>query len=99
LPIIPYGIKIIFRRPIMATKKTEPNKKVQPVVGNDKNNFAKFTREQLSERFHANIAERKRLSEENKILLKLWKETGKNNAKPVSVAKATANSTVKTQKN
>jgi hypothetical protein len=75
----------------MATKKTELNKKIQSQsvvgssTGNDKNNFAKLTREQLSARYNANVAERKRLSGENKLLAQLWKEASPKGKKPVGV--------------
>jgi hypothetical protein len=36
--------------------------------------LANLTREQLSARYKANVAERKRLSGENKLLVKFWKE-------------------------
>jgi hypothetical protein len=86
----------------MATKKTELNIEVgsKSVVSNkitDKNTseLAKLTREELSKRFHANIAERKRLSGENKLLLELWRKASPKNKKPAPkpTAKPTTKST------
>jgi DNA primase len=60
-----------------------------------KKELANLTREQLSARYKENIAERKRLSGENKLLVQLWKEASpaKRTAKQTEVkpvAKATA---------
>jgi hypothetical protein len=58
--------------------------------------LANLTREQLSARYKANIAERKRLSSENKLLAQLWKEaspakrTRVKKPSKTSVAKPTA---------
>ena len=58
------------------------------------NELANLTREQLSARYKSNIAERKRLSAENKELVAFWKKAGKQKTvkpvevKPVAKAKA-----------
>ena len=46
-----------------------------------KTNLEKLTRPELSARYKANVSERKRLSDENKVLVELWKKLGKPKAK------------------
>jgi hypothetical protein len=56
-------------------KKTK--KAVKTTATNKANpELAKLTRPELHLRRLANVAERKRLSEENKLLVELWKKLG-----------------------
>jgi hypothetical protein len=56
------------------TTTTKATAKVTPKKANAE--LAKLTRPELHLRRLANVAERKRLSEENKLLVELWKKLG-----------------------
>ena len=63
-------------------------KKTNTKTAIEKNDFASLTKDELHARRLANVAERKRLSDENKLLVQLWKSAVKQ-----TVEKHTAKAT------